>query len=33
MGVRKLMVKLVGIFIVSSVYSNYFSTVYLSAKC
>lgn len=27
------MVKLVGIFIVSSVYSNYLSTVDLSAKC
>jgi len=33
MGVRKLMVKLVGIFIVSSVFSNYLSTVSLSAKC
>lgn len=33
MGVRRLMVKLVGIFIVSSVYSNYLFMVYLSAKC
>jgi hypothetical protein len=33
MGVKRLMGKLVGIFTVSSVYSDYLFKVYLSAKC